>query len=337
MTRPTRKLLRTLLAALATVGVLVVAGSLEGCSSAPKAPEGLYEERNRAAALAKLGDGFMAKAQYADALKYYEDALKLDSSLDDLPGVSASRASMGRAYLASGEMDAARQEFQTALEYGRYALSSRAQSVAMAGLGEIAFASGAKEEALADFEEALALAGRPLAAGAAGTGAAGVAADDKPLAVALHDRAVVKAALGRAPEAIADFEKAQALNAKARRWAELGANRYALASALAGQGKTEAALAAALGALDADKRGENARAVPLDLAAAASLSQRLGKGAEAWDYWRRCFDSGLSADDAASVRKALTALVAAAPALGKPKEGERYATLLAQLDEAQGR
>jgi len=127
------------------------------------------------------------------------------------------------------------------------------------------------------------------------------------------------------------------MNLKARRWTELGANRYALASALSRQGKAELALAAALGALDADKRAENARAVPLDLAAAASLSQKLGKAADAWDYWRRCFDSGLSADDAASVRRSLTALVALAPPLKKGKDGERYAQLLGRLDEAEGK
>jgi len=97
------------------------------------------------------------------------------------------------------------------------------------------------------------------------------------------------------------------------------------------------ALAAALGALDADKRAENARAVPGDLAAAASLSAKLEKYPEAWGFWRRSFDSAMSVDDAVSVRKALNALIALAPKLEKDVEGTRYAALLAKLDEAEGK
>ena len=88
---------------------------------------------------------------------------------------------------------------------------------------------------------------------------------------------------------------------------------------------------------DNQVRAENARAVPGDLAAAASLSSKLGQDAEAWDYWRRSFDSALSADDAAAVRKALVALVAAAPKLKKESDGSRFAALLAKLDEAEGK
>ena len=127
------------------------------------------------------------------------------------------------------------------------------------------------------------------------------------------------------------------MNLEAKRWTELGANRYALASILSDEGRPADALAAALGALDADKRAESARAVPGDLAAAARLSAKLEKDAEAWGYWRRSFDSAMSVDDAVAVRKALNALIALAPKLRKDAEGTRYSALLAKLDEAEGR
>ncbi len=127
------------------------------------------------------------------------------------------------------------------------------------------------------------------------------------------------------------------MNLKAKRWTELGTNRYALASALSGEGRAADALAAALGALDADKRAENARAVPGDLAAAAVLCAKLGKTADAWDYWRRSFDSAMSVDDPSAVRKALGALVSLAPELKKDAEGAHYAALLAKLDQAEGK
>jgi tetratricopeptide (TPR) repeat protein len=302
---------------------LALAACGAACSSAPKPPDAVFDARNKAAELAKLGDGFMARALYAQALKYYGDALSTSSGVDDLDGVCAARVSMGRAYLAAGDAAAAESEYRAASEYARMSGSSGARSTAEAGLGEVAFAKGDREGALAFFEKAVALAG------------GAPAKDDKALAIALHDRGVAESALERRAAALADFSKAEALNLKAKRWTELGANRYASASALAADGRTADALEAALGALDADKRGENARAVPLDLAAAASLSAKLGKTGNAWDYWRRSFDSALAGDSPASARKALVALIDLAPGLKRDDEGARYAALLAQLEASE--
>lgn len=321
------------------LSALLALAALASCSSAPKPPDGVFDEKNKAAELAKMGDGFMAKGQYTPALQYYEDALKSGSSVDDLEGVAASHSSIAKAYFAAGEVEAAKAEYEAALEYGRLAGSGAARSVATAGLGEIAYAAGAKAEALASFEEAVALA-TAASAHINGSGKAAEAErarDDKALAIALHDAAVAKASLGRRAEAIADVRKAEAMNLKAKRWTELAANRYELASALLGEGQAADALAAALGALDADKRAENARAVPGDLAAAAVLSAKLGNTADAWDYWRRSFDSGMSVDDPSAVRKALGSLVSLAPVLKKDAEGARYAALLAKLDQAEGK
>jgi len=263
----------------------------------------------------------MAKAEYDIALQYYSDALKTDSAVDYLEGIAASHASMGKAYLAAGKATAANSEYESSLEYARFSGLGGAQSVAEAGLGEVAFVQGAKADALVAFEAAISLAGK----------------DEKALSVALHDSAVVKAALGRLPEAISDLEKAQGMNLRAKRWIELGANRYALASALSRSGRNAEALATAIGALDADKRAENARAVSVDLATIATLSHGLGKEDQAWAYWRRTLDSALSADDPAVVRKALRALIDLAAGLGKPAEGARYSALLEKLDEAEGK
>jgi tetratricopeptide (TPR) repeat protein len=305
------------LAAAAAAAILAAA-----CSTAPKPPDAVFEVKNKAADYAKLGDKYMAEGDFSAALGYYELAQKAGASVDDLEGVAASRASMGRAYAAAGQAEDARREYEGALEYALMASSATAQSAAKAGLGELDFAAGKAEAALALFEEAASLAS-----------AAGASDGGKARAVALHDRAVAKAALGRAAEAEADLAEAQSLNVKAKRWTELGSNRYVLASILAGSGELDRALAAALGALEADKRAESARNIPLDLAAAASLSSRLGRDADAWGYWRRSFESALAMDDGSSVRKSLVALVDLAGELGEAADKERYAKLLAALDE----
>jgi len=311
-------------AARAAVLSLALAMAVLSCSSAPKPPDAVFETKNKAAEYAKLGDQYMAEGRYSTALGYYEEALKAGSSVDDLEGVAASRVSMGRTYAAAGQADDARREYEAALEYALMARSQAAQSAAKAGQGELDFVAGDAKAALALFEEAVALAE-----------AAGASGGDKARAVALHDRAVAKATLGDAAGAKADLAAAESLNLKAKRWSELASNRYVLASVLAGEENIEGALASALAALDADKRGESARSIPLDLAAAASLSSRLGRDSEAWGYWRRSFESGVAVDDAASVRKALTALVDLADKLGKAAQKERYATLLKKLDEGE--
>jgi|GEM_PF-449632 len=309
---------------LAAILATVLAAVGASCSSAPKGPDASYEVRNKAAELAKLGDGFMSRALYAKALQYYGESLAQSQCVDDIEGASSACASMGRAYLASGDVARAEREYRSAQDYARMSGAAAARSVATAGLGEIAFARGDEEGALALFEEALSLA------------VAARGKDSKAVAVALHDRGVAKAALGRRAEALADFAAAESLNLKGKRWAELGTNRYAEASALAADARNAEALAAALRALDADKRAENARAIPLDLAAAATLSSRLGRDAEAWDYWRRSLDAALAGGDTASARKALESLVETAPKLDRGEDGKRYATLLAQLQASGG-
>ncbi|HUW40990.1 MAG TPA: tetratricopeptide repeat protein [Rectinemataceae bacterium] len=311
---PRRAALTAVLAAAA------IAGALASCSSAPKPPDAVYDIRNKAADYAKLGDGFMATGQYDLAEKYFREALQADSSVDDLDGVSKSHTSLGRAYLAAGKPEEARSQFAGALDYGRMAGSGPASSLATSGLGEVSYREGDKEGALALFERAAALAGE----------------DGNSLAVALHDEGVAKAALGRKPEALADLERAASINLGLRRWIELAANRYVMASLFVSENRLEEASAMALSALDADKRAENGRGIAGDLAALAGISTRMDRKSEAWDYWRRCFDSALANGEPVEVRKALTALVALADELGKAADKTRYAAMLAKLDAAQG-
>ncbi len=313
-------MLRTspLLCCIVSAAVLMCA-----CSTAPKPPDAVYETKNKAAEYAKLGDLSMAEGRYATALGYYEEALNAGSSVDDLPGVAASRVSMGRAYAAAGQNEDARREYETALEYALMGGSAAARSAAQAGLGELEYAAGRYQAALELFEKAVASAFASTESGA-----------DKAKAVALHDRAVAKAALGETAGAKNDLAEAESLNRKAKRWSELASNRYVLASILAGEGRLEEALKSALDALDADKRGENARSIPQDLAACARLSTRLGRDADAWGYWRRSFDSALAINDPEAVRTALTSLVELAGKLGKTSEQGRYAALLEKLSSS---
>lgn len=310
--------------------LLAAALAATACSSAPKSTGAVYAVRNKAAELAKLGDGFMGTGQYESARKYYDEALRASNSVDDLAGEAAALASMGRAYLVAGLVPEASSAFEASLERAVMAGAPAAQSAAKSGLGEALVAKGDWAGALAVFEEAAALA-------APGGKDPKDEASSRALAVAVHDGAVAKASLGRADEAMADLARAESLNAKGKRWTELAANRYVRASMLAGGNRLEEALVAALSALEADKTAENGRGIAGDLGAAGRICERLGRKEEAFGYWRRSFDTALAVDDAKAARAALEALVPLAESLGRAGDATRYATLLARLDEAEGK
>jgi tetratricopeptide (TPR) repeat protein len=289
------------------------------CSTAPK-NTAVYDIRNKAAEFVKLGDSFMARNIYDQAANYYEEALEADQSIDYVEGVARCHVSIGRAWLAAGDPGRAEREFRDGLEYGRMAGAPGAQALATAGLGEVAWARGDREGALALFQQAVVLAGKDQAA----------------LAIALHDEATALAGLGRGAEAEAGLTKAASINAKAGRWSEVGANRYVLASILSKAGRYEDALVQAALALEADRKVENGPGMAKDLAALATISQKMERKQEAFDYWRRSFDTALASNLPEDVRKALVALGALAKELGREDDAARYAALLAKLEASLG-
>jgi tetratricopeptide (TPR) repeat protein len=307
-----------MLAAVALAAALVAVAAMASCSTAPKNRD-VFDTRNQAADFVKMADGFYEKARWAEAAKYYEQALEADSSVDYVEGVARCHVSLGRNWLAAGDADQAKREFSDGLEYARIAGSKPAQALAIAGLGEVAWAKGDKYSALSRFEDAVAIAQD----------------DNAALAVALHDRATAEAALGRPADAKADLEQAAAFNEKGLRWSEVGANRYMLASVLSREGSYDAALQQAFLALAADKKVENGPGIAQDLAAVASIYGRMQDKQDSWDWWRRAFDTALAVDNPKAVRKALTSLIDLAGQLGKDEDAGRYAALLKRLDEAE--
>jgi len=295
---------------------LACAALLASCSSAPKRPPEVFEKRNQAADFVKLADSLVRQGQYDSALKYYRQALDANSSVDALDGVSAAHSSLGRLWAAWGDLETAGREFGLAADYARLSGSGKAASLAATGRGELAFRRGDAATALGFFDEALK---------AAGT-------DEGLRAIALHDRAGALYALGRAAEARTDLEASSTLNTKLKRWSEIGANRYLLASFLVKEDKLPEALAAAEEALLNDKKAENSPGVANDLLLLADLSTRLGKQEEAWWYWRRAFDAALGANLAPLARRAAAGLVAQAPLSGRDSELAYWKDALGKLE-----
>ncbi|PKL09868.1 MAG: hypothetical protein CVV51_01595 [Spirochaetae bacterium HGW-Spirochaetae-7] len=303
----------------ATVMVMFTALSaalaLTACSSAPKKAAAVVTVKNDAADFSKLADGFLSAGQYASALQYYGEALDANLSVDNVEGAIKSRGSLGRVYLALGNRPDAEREFGDALEDARAFGKPGLVALCLSNLGELRWAAGEADAAEALFVEA-----EPLASG-----------DEAMAAVIAHNRGVAAMGRGDYEAARAFVTKAAAANERARRWTELGSNRYTLASIANALGDMPAAVVWAGKALDADKTAENGPGIGADLEALARLSRKSGNDAASFDYYRRAFGVWLSLNRADEAERCLVALGELAGGLGKESYAMRYAELLDRL------
>ncbi len=306
---------RRSVAAIVLLTSLSAAMALASCSSAPKKASAVVTVKNDAADYSKLADGFLAAGQYASALQYYGEALDANLSVDNIEGAIKSRGSLGRVHMALGSEADAEREFGDALEDARAFGKPGLVALCLSNLGELRWAAGESDAAEALFNEA-----EPLASG-----------DEAMAAVVAHNRGV--AAMGRGDYELARnfVTKAAAANERARRWTELGSNRYTLASIANAVGDLPAAISWALEALKADKTAENAPGIGADLEALARLSRKSGSDEAAFDFYRRAFGVWLSLNRAEEAERCLVALGELADSLGKESYALRYAELLERI------
>ena len=296
-----------------TVGLLA---SLASCSSLPKRSKAVVAKKNEAAEYAKLADGFFFAGQYLSALQFYGEALDGNLSVDHVEGAIMARSSLGRVYLSMGRLDDAAREYGDALEDAKAYGKSSLLALCMSNLGELYFAQDRVDEAAELFAAA-----EPLAAD-----------DNATAALVAHNRGMVAKSRGDLDGAEAFILKAAVANEKADRWAELGSNRYVLASIANARGDLPGAIALAEKALAADKAAEHVPGIGADLQALARLRRRNGEPELAFDLYRRAFGVWVGFDRVAEARTCLEALGELAGELGKAEYAERYAELLRRLE-----
>lgn len=296
------------------VALLVLTAFLfPSCSTAPKQKTEALDKRNQAADYSRLGDEFLANGAWDNARKFYDEALKMNMSIDNVEGVSQAHNSLGRVYLRAGKSEDAEKSFKEALFWAIVGGNPSLRALSLLNLSETACARGDNEAALALVEEAGAF----------------VAKDEKVLAVLLHNRGVIFNRQGRLDEAIVEILKAVPINQSLKTWTELGANYYVLASIYSKKGDSGNAVASAEKALVADKTAENSHGIASDLEALGILSRKAGKLPEAFTWFKRSFNVWLSMDDAAGVERSLRALVELAGEAGE--DPAYYAALLARI------
>jgi len=308
------------LLALACLAALLAGGS---CSSAPKKTDTVVVARNRAVEATASGNSYYRQGRYDLALRFFTQALELNTSVDNLEGIVQSGNSLGKVSLALGDLDGAEQLFMRAKEQSG---SSRDLAALCEGnLGEVAMRRGDYGKALAIFDSLL----------AGDTGKAGGGLADEQRAMLLHNRGTAYKNLGEGARAREDLLKSLALNLAAKRIEEAAADYYALASLDAKEGLLESAKQNAGLALSLDKKVENSLGIAKDLYALGVISSRLDDTASAYDYFRRSYQVSTTLSMRADMQRALGELAVAAEALGRTEEAAQYRKTLAELGAAQ--
>jgi len=248
-----------------------LAAGLVSCSSAPKNQDQVFEQKNRAAELARFGNDYYRKGDLDQAQRFFTMALAYNAAADNRAGLAETYNSLGKVALARGANDEATRQFAEALRIGEELGDPSLVAKAQNNFGEAAFARGEFVASLELFVKALA--------------ARGLAETDR--AVMLHNQGSALRRLGRSPEAEALFREALAINVREKVWSEAASNYYMLASVESERGQYARAEDMAREALASDRKVENSRGIANDYVALGRLAARAGDSEKALDYFGR--------------------------------------------------
>ena len=307
---------------LSPVGLLCLCAALAACSSAPKAPDGIYALRNEAASLADFGAKALREGVRNEALRFYEECYRMATSVDDaalriaaLDGLSKllpEEEAVGDPVTASAN--------QTALPIpvSRWGRAPTTAKGCREAAGEIAVDSGLPVlGALAGLIQAEASMRKGDEASLRQAEAAALSAVDvyakkhAEKARALRVLAEARKGLNDTANALSALEEAATLDLKLKRFADYAADRYQAASILSKTGSYPEARSALLQALEADRRVEHSAGMGADYRALGLVAEKEGKKDEAarwYEFSREVFAAAnfpLEAADAESRRSGL--------------------------------
>ncbi len=270
---------------IAFLSAVTVLFGLSACSSAPKAPPGIYTVRNEAARLAQMGAKALRDSD-ASAQGFYAEAYRLYTLTDDPEGRVRALEGLGRCLAAAGERLS--EDDPEAVFIGSDASSLWSYATAIAEDSnnpeiealakllkvELELAEGTAEEArkaVADAETAAELLKkRPM---------------DRARAFRLSGSAYK--ILTAYTEALKALEEAAKLDLAEKSYAEHASDRYLAASVLSKMGKYDEAVTALSEALDSDRRVEHAAGIAGDYLALGLVAEKKGDHTAAQEFFRR--------------------------------------------------
>lgn len=298
------------------LGALLI--GVVGCSSAPDPPEAVYDTKNQASRYVEFGNSHFNDAEYEMALRFFELALKENTTVDNQPGIASNHNSIGRVYLAVGRPEAAESNFRRAREIAARHNAPEALVQAHSNLAELYLYQDRTDAAAEELDKAQAIIAEHQ-----------LKADP----IVRHNLAVVQLRRGRLDEAEDLLTGAAAQNEEARSWAELASNHYMLAAVESRRENLQGAIREAESALTYDKRAENSPGIAKDLYALGTLNRRAGNSEEAYDYLQRATRVTVALNQYEETKRNLQVLTELAGEVGEAEAAEEYRRQLDLLNE----
>jgi len=298
--------------ALALVALVFVA-----CSSAPAAPEGVQDRKNRAADYLKFGRQAFQEAQYDQALSFYLTALDLDTAVDYESGMAAAWNSVATAQTALGKTNDARDSLVQAESLATLSGDKTLVLQVAVNVVQAALAAGDTDGARH----------RLVALGPFPATAEGAALD--------HALGTLEKNAGHPQEALAAFDRALVTNQRLGLKQEMASNRFMKASVFAQLGQAVAARTELEAALALDKTMENTVGIGQDWRALGTLALRRGETRVAFDAYVRAARLFQAANLVDQQRKTVQMLLPLTVDLGLADETVRYQAILDRLTLSQ--
>jgi len=267
----------------------------------------------------RLGDESLKNHDYPQAINFYELALEINYSLDNLIGIAESQMALGNVAVAQKNFKEADRLYSRAWANGQASGNAVVMARIKSNMGKLALSQGQATEALAIFQAAKDLSGTN---------------ETELTAVIFHNMAVALDDLNRIDESVQYLKKALAINTGKKQLRESASNNYMLASISSRQGKYAEAITLMETALALDKQTEFSEGIAKDLFGLYSIHLKTGKEEPAYQYLSRSFYVSLNTNDESAVRQALPLLKNLALKIGKTAEAVWWDEALVKLDAA---
>jgi tetratricopeptide (TPR) repeat protein len=307
---------------------------LIACSSAPKQPAEVTDKQNKAAEFAQSGNSYYTQGMYERALEFFKLALAYNGAVYNEPGIAQSYNSIGKVYLAQGYPDTAAAYYQKARAMVADLNEPFILAQSINNLGELALSKSDYTGALKQFEEAFTLIKQaesttPGDRKSAGGLAAYQAEVVCTKAVILHNLGACYKQFKETEKAFTYLQQALTINLARKKYEEVAANYYMLASLYSEQGDYEKSKAHILQALAYDIKVENSLGIAKDYLALGLIYNKLEQTAEAYTYFKRSLFVYRSLADIypslvleVEVKNLYAHLLKATEKLGKKEEAE---------------
>ena len=302
----------------AVLGILLLIGT--GCSSVPKDQRTDRETgiKNQAAEYTRFGNGYYSRAEYTQALDFFQLALAENISVDNEPGIVKSYNDIGKSYAAMGNLEKAAANFMEGYRTAQRLEDPSLLALCESNLGEIFLRNGDSDKAIDIFNRAL----------------------DRPVEEISPRTAILFHNAGQAYKLEGNLDRAEELilealriNTEEEEHRETASNYYALASIASKRGDYDRAVEYGLAALENDKRMENSVGIAADLKGLGIIHFRKGDTQDAYEYMKKSFLVYETLGLRKQLIDTLGYLEEFARALDRPEEAEVYRESLNNLKE----